>query len=210
MSKPRSPHSVTPPPAATPRGRIGLAATFLLGFVMAFFVGAWSSGPDGPSDIELRVAELEKEEAKRDVAQIVALNDLSRGSRDRLAPVVTATATPTAADVATWRGIVTAEAERYATSPSMGNGVNVARTGFRTAVAQLGAAVATFEAALTAPEPLRGKLLTLAAVQRTNAVQSWAVAALQLDVVNVQIGKGHLHVQFQSAPDSEPEGSGRR
>ncbi|MGH3861916.1 hypothetical protein [Actinokineospora sp.] len=38
------------------------------------------------------------------------------------------------------------------------------------------------------------------------------IAALQLDMINVDAGNGHRHVQFQqgAAPDGEPDGSGRR
>lgn len=199
----------------------GAVTAFVLGVAVAFLLGAWTSGPD---KTERRIAELREAEARRDVEQIVVLTDLARGSRDRLAPVLTGMskaapadassgAVPTAEEVAGWRDVVTAELRRYSETPSAGNGVNVARTAFTTSVRQLAVAVGGFEAALNAPDPQRGRLVGLAAEQRTLALQAWSVAALQLDVINIEAGKGHVHIQLdpRSAPlDGEPEGSGRR
>ncbi|SDH86377.1 hypothetical protein SAMN05192558_105404 [Actinokineospora alba] len=208
MAKPRPTRPVSRPAASMPR-RVGLAAAFLLGFVLAFLIGSWSTGPD---TTERRVEELRQEEVRRDAEQIAALNDLTSGTRDHLVPVLEAmtAAAPTAEVVQLWREVITAEMERYQSSPSVGNGVNVARTGFRDSVGQLALAVRTHEIALTAAEPLKADLLALAAEQRTAAVSTWSVAALQLDVVNVAAGNGHRHVQFSGAPDNEPEGSGTR
>jgi hypothetical protein len=203
----------------------GLITAFVLGFAAAFVISSWTSGPDAT---ERRIAELKQAEAQRDVVQVGTLIELARGGRDRLAPVLMAMAkaaplgstalpvAPTADEVRGWRDVVSAEAQRYAETPSAGNGVNVARTGMRTAVQQLGAAVDGFDAAITAAEPLKGKLLTLAGSQRTMALRTWSVAALQLDVISIDAGKGHVHVQLPSGPDpgaipadSAPEGSGR-
>lgn len=213
MPKPRS-KRVAPTAASLVPHRIGLIATFALGFVLAFLINTWSTGPSatGPSATDRRIAELREAEARRDVEQIAVLNDLARATRDRLTPILSATAIPTPAEVSSWRQTAAAEVERYAISPSTGNGVNVARTGFRNAVDQVAAAVGSLETALTAPEPLRATLLSQATEQRAIAERTWAVAALQLDVINVEAGNGHVHVNFGSggpAPDSEPEGSGR-
>jgi len=203
----------------------GLLAAFVLGLAVAFVLGSWTTAPDAT---ERRIAELEHAEAQRDVEQIRVLNDLARSSRERLTPLLTAMArtapldgtpgtVPTAEEVRGWQEVVSAEVRRYAESPSAGNGVNVARTGIRTAVRQLAAAVDGFEVAVTAAEPLRERLVTLAAEQRTLAVWTWSVAALQLDVINVYVGNGHIHVQLPScadrgviAADGEPERSGWR
>jgi hypothetical protein len=124
-------------------------------------------------------------------------------------------AAPTIDDVRGWRDVVSAEVQRYVETPSAGNGVNVARTGMRTAVQQLAAAVDGFAAAATAPAPLASDLLALAGAQRTLALRAWSVAALQLDVISIDAGKGHVHVYLPSGPDSgtipadtAPEGSG--
>lgn len=200
-----------PSPARTRRGAAVVTA-FALGFAVAFVLGSWTTGPDAT---QRRIAELEQQEARRDVEQIRILNDLARGSRERLTPVVTAMAENqyTADDVRAWREVVAAEVRRYAESPSAGNGVNVARTGIRTAVEQLATAVDGFEAAVSAPGPLGARLAAIAGEQRALAVRTWSVAALQLDVINVNAGNGHVHVQLRSGADDgvtrldgEPEG----
>ena len=215
-------------PASAPRSPWGsvaaLVTTFALGFAVAFVSGSWTSGPDAT---ERRIAELEQAEAQRDVEQVGTLIELARGGRERLTPVLKAMAkaspppgagspaAPTIDDVRGWREVVSAEVQRYAETPSAGNGVNVARTGLRTAVEQLAAAVDGFAAAVTAPEPTAGDLLTLAGAQRTLALRTWSVAALQLDVISVDAGKGHVHVHLPAGPDSgtipadtAPEGGG--
>ncbi|ROP42120.1 hypothetical protein [Saccharothrix texasensis] len=213
------------PRAAAPRppwkSATALVTTFALGFAVAFVTGSWTSGPDAT---ERRIAELTQAEAQRDVEQVGTLIDLAKGGRERLTPVLQAmagasppqgTATPTIEDVRGWREVVSAEVQRYAETPSAGNGVNVARTGMRTAVEQLAAAVDGFAAAVTAPAPLAADLLTLAGAQRALALRTWSVAALQLDVISIDAGKGHVHVYLPSGPDSgaipadtAPEGSG--
>ncbi|MDU0290283.1 hypothetical protein [Saccharothrix longispora] len=213
---------------AGPRSRWGsataLAATFALGFAVAFVSGSWTSGPDAT---QRRITELEQAEARRDVEQVGALTELARGGRERLAPVLEGMAkaspphdaappaAPAIDEVRGWRDVVSAEVRRYAETPSAGNGVNVARTGMRTAVEQLAAAVDGFAAAVTAPPPLADDLLTLAGAQRTLALRTWSVAALQLDVISIHAGKGHVHVYLPSGPgsgtipaDTAPEGGG--
>lgn len=213
---------------AAPRSRWGsataLVTTFALGFAVAFVSGSWTSGPDAT---ERRIAELKEAEARRDIEQVGTLIELGRGGRERLTPVLEAmakavpfndTAPPAAPaidEVRGWRDVVSGELRRYEETPSAGNGVNVARTGMRTAVQQLAAAVDGFATAATAPEPLARDLLTLAGAQRTLALRTWSVAALQLDVISVDAGKGHVHVYLPSGPnagtvpaDTAPEGSG--
>ncbi|MER5268811.1 hypothetical protein ABTZ99_42640 [Actinosynnema sp. NPDC002837] len=214
---PRSPRSSWGPVTA-------LVTAFALGFAVAFVSGSWTSGPDAT---QRRIAELQQAEAQRDVEHVGTLIELAKGGRERLTPVLQAmakaapppgTGSPTAPaidEVRGWRDVVSAEVRRYAETPSAGNGVNVARTGMRTAVEQLAAAVDGFAAAVTAPEPLAGDLLALAGAQRTLALRTWSVAALQLDVISIDAGKGHVHVYLPSGPDSgtipadtAPEGSG--
>ena len=214
-------------PAPRPRSPwtsvTALVTTFVLGFAVAFVSVSWASGPDAT---QRRIAELEQEEARRDVEQVGALIELARGGRERLAPVLEAMAravplddggqrtAPTTEEVRGWREVVSREVERYAETPSAGNGVNVARTGLRTAVQQLAAAVDGFAAAITTA-PQAADLLALAGAQRTLALRTWSVAALQLDVISIGAGKGHVHVYLPSGPgdgtipaDTAPEGSG--
>lgn len=223
-ARPGKPVRGTAAPRSPWASATALVTTFALGFAVAFVSGSWTSGPDST---ERRIAELEQEEARRDVEQVGALIELARGGRERLTPVLEAMAkaapldegatptAPTAEEVRRWRDVVSEEVRRYAETPSAGNGVNVARTGMRTAVQQLAAAVDGFATAVAAPEPLAGSLLALAGGQRTLALRTWSVAALQLDVISVDAGKGHVHVQLPSGPDSgtipadtAPEGSG--
>ncbi|XVS61552.1 hypothetical protein ACQPYE_25020 [Actinosynnema sp. CA-299493] len=208
-------------PRPTWKSATALVTTFALGFAVAFVTGSWTSGPDAT---ERRIAELTQAEAQRDVEQVGTLIELAKGGRERLTPVLQAmakasppqgTTPPAIEDVRGWREVVSAEVQRYAETPSAGNGVNVARTGLRTAVEQLAAAVDGFAAAVTAPAPLSGDLLTLAGAQRSLALRAWSVAALQLDVISIEAGKGHVHVYLPSGSDSgaipadtAPEGSG--
>ncbi|MGZ3144745.1 hypothetical protein ACVDFE_22670 [Lentzea chajnantorensis] len=190
--------AVRPVPAARPFWA-GLVTAFLLGLAVAFLVGSWT----GPDATEQRIAELEREEADRDAAQLGPLSDQARQSRDRLAPVLAAMAeAPTAEAVSGWRDVVAEVAGTYEQSPSAGNGINIARTGMRTAVQQLAAAVKTCELAFGGAEADRAALLALAQEQRMLAVRTWSVAAVQLDVLNIEAGRGHVHVQLSGDGDT--------
>ncbi|MEU7476945.1 hypothetical protein AB0A63_13245 [Lentzea sp. NPDC042327] len=187
-----------PVPAARPFWA-GLVTAFLLGLAVAFLVGSWT----GPDATEQRIAELEREEADRDAAQLGPLSDQARQTRDRLAPVLAAMAqAPTAEAVNGWRDVVAEVAATYEQSPSAGNGINIARTGMRTAVQQLAAAVKTCELAFGGAEADRAALLALAQEQRMLAVRTWSVAAVQLDVLNIEAGRGHVHVQLSGDGDT--------
>ncbi|MCC8250811.1 hypothetical protein [Saccharothrix luteola] len=202
----------------------GLVTAFVLGLATAFVI----TSADGPDATERRIAELRQEEAERDLAQLGPLTDLAKETRDRLTPVLAAMAeaapiggaqpaSPPSADVVKgWKDVVAAAVKPHETSPSAGNGINMTRTGMRVAVQQLATAVDGFEASLTATEPLKSRLVSLAGDQRTLALRTWSVAAVQLDLINVEAGRGHVHVQLPSGPDSGviapdpvPEGGGR-
>jgi hypothetical protein len=216
-----------PAAASTRRVWPALVTAFALGIAIAFGIGALANRPSAGQQ---NIADLQRAEAERDIAQISALTELARGSRDRLAPVLVGMAdavpvdtkappgiAPTAATVTGWRDVVSAEVSKHADAPSAGTAVNVARGGLRAAVQQLAAAVDGFEATIAAAEPTRGRLVALAGQQRTLALRAWSVAAIQLDVINIEAGNGHVHIQLPAgpesgaiAPDSAPEGSGRR
>jgi hypothetical protein len=219
-----------PAPSSPSRRRVwapaaSLLTAFVLGIATAFVIGASMPGSDAT---ERGIAELQRAEVERDIKLIGPLTELARGSSERLAPVLQGMAeaappgesslgpVPTAEVVAGWRKVVAEEVARHAASPSAGNAVNIARTGLRTAVQQLAAAVDGFETAVTAAEPATDKLLALAGQQRTLAIRTWSVAAIQLDLINIEAGNGHVHVQLSArpdigalTPDSSPEGSGR-
>lgn len=200
---------------------------FALGLAVAFGIGAMAT--PAPTT-EQKIADLQRSDAERDVKQVATLTELARGSADRLAPVLNAMAAampvakgaapgpaPTPDVIRGWRDVVSKEVTSHADSPSAGTAVNVARGGLRAAVQQLNGAVDLFDAAVGAPEALRAQLTTLAGQQRTLALRTWSVAAVQLDVINIDAGYGHAHVQLPAgpesgaiAPDNSPEGSGRR
>ncbi|MCP2247385.1 hypothetical protein [Lentzea aerocolonigenes] len=211
----------TPPPR--PKGRLwaGFLTAFLLGLAVAYVI---TSG-NGPDATQRRIAELQREDAARDAAQLGPLTDQAKEIRDQLAPVLAAMAqaapvdgsapkSPLTAEVVNgWKDVLSAAEKSYEQSPSAGNGINVARSGLRTAVQQLAAAVKGFETALGVAEPVRSSLVALAGEQRTLALRTWSVAAVQLDVINIDAGRGHVHVQLSTggdtgalAPDGAPEG----
>ncbi len=217
----------TPPPRRRPSWitASGFLTAFLLGLAVAFLITAGN----GPDATQQRIAELQQQEAERDVALLGPLTDLAKDSRDRLTPVLAAMAqaapvdgsaprSPLTSDAVNgWRDVVSAVEGSYEQAPSAGNGINVARSGLHTAVQQLAAAVKGFDAALTAAEPGRSALVALAGEQRTLALRTWSVAAIQLDVITIEAGKGHVHVRLGDgadsggiAPDTEPEGTGGR
>ncbi|HVK23174.1 MAG TPA: hypothetical protein VM677_17595 [Actinokineospora sp.] len=201
----------------------GLVMAFVLGFAAAFLISAVTAGPNST---DRRIAEFQQEEKDRDKAQTVVLSDLAKGGRDRITPVLTGMAAvvpvgkeplraPTADEVKGWREVLTAEVERHKDSPSAGNGVNVTRVALRSAVGQLAAAVDTFDIAVGVAEPDKARLLRLAGEQRTLAMRTWSAAAIQLDVINIEAGHGHVHAYLTEDPgsspgDGVPEGTGRR
>ena len=200
----------------------GLATAFALGLAVAFLL----SSATGPSATEQRINELQQAEAKRDIELIKLLNDNAKTTRDNLMPLLAAMSesapldeasprtAPTTAVIAEWRRTVVAELERFPNNTSAGNGVNVTRTALKTALEQLEAAVDLFETASAQPKPLQDALIAQAGTQRTIALRTWSVAAVQLDVINVDAGNGHVHVYLTTsqeagglAPDGSPEGT---
>jgi hypothetical protein len=184
--------------------------------------------PPGPDPD--RVAELEASYAERDVEQIGALIEQTRGARDDLLPVVEGLDAALPADgsapagdppgdeaVAEWREAVDAVAEEYGSAPSGDTGHNIARGGLRSAVELLASSVTAYESARAAEGEERERLETLAGDLRTQAVRAWSVAATQLDVIGIGAGYGHVHIFLPAAPgsealipDSAPEGTGAR
>ncbi len=118
-----------------------------------------------------------------------------------------------AATVADWQRTLTALVAAHADSPSGTTATNVARGGFRGAVADFQVAVDLYAAALAGPADRLPALVEIAGRARTAAATSWSVAAAQLDQINVDAGFGHQHVYLQTeqgsgafTPDGEEEG----
>lgn len=179
-----------------------------------------SVGPDPE-----RVAELEAERAERDAAQVAELTELARTIHAELVPVLEEmnetlpadgadTAAVTGAQVASWRDATDSAVASFADPPSGSTGHNVARGGLRVAVELLASTVTAVELAREADDDGRAALESQAAELRKQAVRAWAVAATQLDMVNIEAGHGHVHLFLPANPDdgamtadSMPEGS---
>ncbi|MGN9810175.1 hypothetical protein ACTMSW_12565 [Micromonospora sp. BQ11] len=181
---------------------VGLAVALLGG------VSGWSlARPDGT---EAAIADLRAAEARRDAEQITELTATARRVRDEIAPILTAIATGAAdaARVREWQQAVRRATEPFANPPSGTTATNVARGGLRSAVDQASLAVDTYAVAVGAPAAQRAALTDLAKRQAEGAATVWAVAATQLDQINIDAGYGHQHVFLGTAPDGAAEGSG--
>ena len=187
---------------------VGLAVALLGG------VSGWSlARPDGT---EAAIADIRAAEARRDAQQITELTATARRARDELAPILTAigTGAADAAKAREWQQAVRRAAEPFANPPSGTTATNVARGGLRSAVDQAALAVDTYALAAGAPATQRAALTDLAKRQAEGAAAVWAVAATQLDQINIDAGYGHQHVFLGTdpnggfAPDGAAEGSG--
>ncbi|MFI6317471.1 hypothetical protein ACIBG8_08120 [Nonomuraea sp. NPDC050556] len=202
---------------------LALLAAFALGAGGAVF---WMTRPDS---IEQMADRLRAESALRDKAQIRALTEVARTTRDQLIPVLDgltralpAVSTDGVAgpgvvsvdDVAGWQKAADAAVEGFADPPSGETGTNVARSGLASAVRQVATAVDLYAAARTMTGSARTAVTDLAVRQRADALFAWSVGATALDALNVEAGYGHQHVFLPTTPgegaltpDTEPEGS---
>jgi hypothetical protein len=178
-------------------------------------------------EVDSEAAKLREQTQVRDKEQVKELTDRMRGSVDALAPALTGLGRtfppgedsklgPLAkpADVAGWRRVVAKEDVFFAETVSGETGTNVARGGFAAALDALSEAVESYALALE-QRGARAALLERARRQRDLAVRTWAVAATQLDAINIATGYGHQHVYLGGSEeaggigaDPAPEGSG--
>ncbi|GAA2339933.1 hypothetical protein GCM10010170_022480 [Dactylosporangium salmoneum] len=188
------------------------AGALAVGGLIGGLIGAAVADPR--TDIQRRIDQMQVAEVQRDAAQVLTLTDQARRVLDLLGPVVEqlATALPpggTAGPVADqgkvdgWKAVTRKGAEEFANPPSAGTAVNIARGSLAAGARQLDLAVDTYAAAVKAAEPDRPALLTLAGRQRDTAVATWSVGATQLDLLNVDTGRGHQHVFLPSAPGQQ-------
>ncbi|GII33401.1 hypothetical protein [Planotetraspora mira] len=213
-------------PIPTPKGSGIRKLWLVIGIVLAFAIGVpvgMVVANAGTGDSDRAVAEMERAEARRDAAQITELTSLARETKQALAPVVdglgkaapgdgTARQPATDAQLADWKKIMEQERQRYAETVSGSTGTNVARNALRTAVNLLSTALDTYTTAAVLPEERRPMVIELAGRQRLLAIDTWSVAATQLDQLNVDSGNGHQHVYMTDAEsavmdDGVPEGS---
>ncbi len=198
------------------------AAAFAVVVVGVVLVVALTRGGDEPADggfavDPARVAELEAAEAARDAENLTASIEHARTLQGELVPVMHAlhavlpvdgtTATPpTAEEVATWRdtldGLV-ADTEALASGSSEHN---IVRNGMLTSLELLGDAVDAVDLARAADASTAPDLYALAGELRTRAVDTWGLAAIQLDLRATSGGQGHVHVFLPVHPDDALDG----
>jgi len=164
-----------------------------------------------------RVAELEAAEEARDAENLVASIDHARHLQDELVPVLHglhaglpvdgSTAVPAdAAEVRAWRETVDgliAETESLASGSSEHN---IVRNGMLTSVELLGDTLDAVELASRADAGTAQDLYALAGELRTRAVETWGLAAIQLDLRSTSGGEGHVHVFLPVHPDDSLDG----
>lgn len=180
---------------------------------------------DGVEGVAARLAEQQEEERSQLVAE---LTGEAEAVHDELLPLLAQMngalpvddgegQEPSADRVEAWRSTAMEASERFA-GLGLGEGpvdVSVAGGAFTGSVRQLAASAATYQEAVDSDDAdQRSRLTDLAATQRDDAVGLWTVGAEQLDVINIAVDGGHVHLYLPtdgdpgSLPDEfrEPEG----
>ena len=189
--------------------RVPLAATIaglVIAALVAGLVGYFVGRPDATTRA---IDDIKAQEAKRDVDQIRDLTAVARRSQEALTTLLNAFDTAVdgtkpvdAATVTSWQQTVKGLVAAHADSPSGTTATNVARGGFRGAVADFQVAVDIYAQAVAAPAENRVALSQIAGRARTAAATAWSVAAAQLDQINVDAGFGHQHVYLETEQGS--------
>ncbi|GIF47381.1 hypothetical protein DFJ67_6801 [Asanoa ferruginea] len=189
--------------------RVPLAATIaglVIAALVAGLVGYFVGRPDATTRA---IDDIKAQEAKRDVDQIRDLTAVARRSQETLTTLLNAFDTAVdgtkpvdAATVKSWQETVKGLVTAHADSPSGTTATNVARGGFRGAVADFQVAVDIYAQAVAAPPEGRAALTAIAGRARTAAATAWSVAAAQLDQINVDAGFGHQHVYLETEQGS--------
>ncbi|TDD70052.1 hypothetical protein E1262_10805 [Jiangella aurantiaca] len=216
----RSP-SPAPGQQTPPRRRgfwIAVAAVLAaLNIVLATLVLTGGGGDDDP--IADRVAELEAQEDARHLELVGQLTEQTTTAHGTLLSVIeglhgvvpaegTAAVSPTA-DPAAWHAAVGSAVEAFGEPPSGSTEFNTARNGLLLAVDLLGSSVSAYDSAAVAEAGAQqDALLELSGRLRDQAVAAWSVAATQLDVLNIDAGNGHVHINLPSRPGEEVDPHG--
>jgi hypothetical protein len=206
-------------PSAPPRWIYPALAVAL---AVGALLGAVTSDPR--SQAQKSVDAMQAADVQRDADQVVKLTDQARRVRDLLGATLDGlyAAVPPGKDpgppatpgqVDGWKAATRQAVTEFASPPSAGTAVNVARGGLSAGARQLDLAVDTYAAALKAGDEQRPPLLALASRQRDSAIASWSIGATELDLLNIDTGHGHQHVFLPNAPgqgamtaDGEREG----
>ncbi|MFF8389138.1 hypothetical protein [Cellulosimicrobium funkei] len=198
-----------------------VGALALVAVAVAAVVGLTRGGAaadDGGFAVDpARVAELEAAEEERDAENLVASIDHARYLQTELVPVLHglhavlpvdgSSAVPAdLADVAAWHATVdglVAETEALASGSSEHN---IVRNGMLTSLELVGDALDAVGLAASADPAAAPDLYALAGDLRTRAVETWGLAAVQLDLRSTAGGQGHVHVFLPVHPDDSLDG----
>jgi hypothetical protein len=198
-----------------------VGALALVAVAVAAVVGLTRGGAaadDGGFAVDpARVAELEAAEEERDAENLVASIDHARYLQTELVPVLHglhavlpvdgSSAVPAdPADVAAWHATVdglVAETEALASGSSEHN---IVRNGMLTSLELVGDALDAVGLAASADPAAAPDLYALAGDLRTRAVETWGLAAVQLDLRSTAGGQGHVHVFLPVHPDDSLDG----
>lgn len=201
-----------------------LAALAVVAVVVALVVSltrGTSSAPDEGFAVDpARVAELEAAEEARDADNLVASIEHAEHVQAELVPVLHglhavlpvdgSTAVPADADdVAAWRATVDALVAETESLDSGSSEHNIVRNGILTSLQLVGDTLDAvgLAAAADASDPTAAPdLYALAGELRTRAVDTWGLAAIQLDLRATSGGRGHVHVFLPVHPDDSLDG----
>lgn len=206
------------------RGRTLLVGAALAAVVVvAVLVVALTRGaqPD-PADVgsavdPARVAELEAVEAERDADNLTASIEHARSLQTELVPVMhalhavlpvdgTTAATPTDEEIAAWRDTLDTLVGETEALPSGSSEHNIVRNGMLTSLELLGDTVDAVDLVRAADASAAPGLYALAGELRTRAVETWGLAAIQLDLRSTSGGQGHVHVFLPVRPGDSLDG----
>ncbi|MGA4780546.1 hypothetical protein ACPCUX_18585 [Cellulosimicrobium sp. AB352] len=197
-------------------GALALVAV-VVAAVVALTRGGAAPDEEGFAVDPARVAELEAAEEVRDAENLVASIDHARYLQTELVPVLHglhavlpvdgSSAVPAdPADVTAWRATVdglVAETEALASGSSEHN---IVRNGMLTSLELVGDALDAVGLAASADSAAAPDLYALAGDLRTRAVETWGLAAVQLDLRSTAGGQGHVHVFLPVHPDDSLDG----
>jgi hypothetical protein len=167
--------------------------------------------------IESEAQRLQRMTQTRDKEQVQELTDLMRRYAEDLDPVVEGidkTLPPgdprkvgplaDADDVREWVKTTADTAKYFDETVSGDTGTNVARGAFATAVRGIQRTAETYQLALRDRDE-RDTLLEHTRALRDDALDAWATAGIQMDVINIAVGFGHQHPPTPGARDLPPD-----
>ncbi|ARU50370.1 hypothetical protein CBR64_01470 [Cellulosimicrobium cellulans] len=203
---------------------LALAALAVVAVVVALAVSltrGTSSAPDEGFVVDpARVAELEAAEEARDADNLVASIEHAEHVQTELVPVLHglhavlpvdgSTAVPAdPAEIAEWRATVDGLVAETESLQSGSSEHNIVRNGMLTSLQLVGDTLDAvgLAAAADANDPTTATdLYALAGELRTRAVDTWGLAAIQLDLRSTAGGQGHVHVFLPVHPDDSLDG----